>query len=312
MKSSKNENEGLIKLIEFKEYMFKQIVPLADLKDFEGKPLEKLFPFWRRNNLLPFVTKGKHIDIEISFIQMIWLRILDTLRKLSYPINNIQKVADYLFKDAYNDDLPKKNIEYNKMLLDNKKQNGTITDEEQGILKDINSFLGDERLLYVLKFDVNYLSNLIGNCISSSLDAGLLIYSNGRVVEHLGQNTFSHKEIDFDTTSPHIYLSIKYFLKEFIEDDELQQIIIPQILNDDEKYILTELRNNNIHELHIKKAGGDIRVDGSYGGLISGDKAKEIKKILGLRNYEEIVISTRDDKNLSFKKKVKNINVTNK
>ena len=308
-----NENNTLITLAEFKEFMFKQIVPLSDLKDYEGKPIEKLFPFWRRNNLLPFIHKGKHIDIEISFVQMIWLRILDTLRALSYPINDIEKVAEYFFKDAYFDELPKKNIEYNKQLLTEKKENTLLTEEEESLLLEIENFLQNENLLYVLKFDVNYLSNLINYCITSSLEAGILIYANGRVVEKIGQTTFSHKEIDFNMNAPHIYLSIKYFLEEFIDDEDLQKIIMPHLLNDDEKYILKELRNNNIHELNIRKKGGEIfRVGTASDGLVSGAKAKEIKKILGLKNYEEVEISTRDEKSLSFKKKTKNFKMHNK
>ena len=296
--------EELITLSEFREFMFKQIVPISDLKDFDGEPIEKQFPFWRRKKLLPFYTKGKHLDFEVSFIQMIWLRILDTLRSLSYPINDIEKVADYFFKDAYFNNLPQQNIEYNKALLEEKKGKGSLSDEEHLLLKNIDSFLADEQLLYVLKFDINYLSNLIGHCISTSLEAAILIYSKGRVVEQLGQTIFSHNEIDFDINEPHIKLSLKYYLQEFIDDEELQRIIMPQILNDDEKYILKELRNDNIKELIIKKNERDIvRVDISYDSVISGDKAKEIKRILGLRNYDEITLSTRDENNISIKKR---------
>lgn len=312
-KSTKNDADELITFSEFREFMFKQIVPISDLKDYEGAPIEKQFPFWRRKNLLPFFPKGKHLDFEVSFIQMIWLRILDTLRSLSYPIGDIEKVADYFFKDAYLDHLPKKNIAYNKDLLEEKKGKGSLSEEEHHLLKQIDSFLADERLLYVLKFDVNYLSNLIGHCIATSLEACILIYANGRVAEQLGETIFSHKGIDFDHTAPHIQLSIKYYLQEFIDDEQLQRIIMPQILNDDEKYILKELRNDNIKELSIKKTGGKIvRVDIGSDSVITGDKAKEIKRILGLRNYEEITLSTRDENNISFKKRIKKINHNNK
>ena len=312
-KKRKTDSDELITLSEFREFMFKPIVPISDLNDYEGKPIEKQFPFWRRKNILPFFTKGKHIDIEVSFIQMIWLRVLDTLRSLSYPIDDIEKVADYFFKDAYFDNLPQKNIEYNKALLEEKKGKGSLTDQEYQLLKKIDSFLADEHFLHALKFDINYLSNLVSHCISTSLEAVILIYSNGRVVEQLGQTVFSHKEIDFDLNEPHINLSLKYYLKEFIADEQLQRIIMPQILNDDEKYILKELRNENIKELSIKKNGGKIvRVDLASDSVISGDQAREIKKILGLRNYEEITLSTRDENNISFKKKTKKITHNNK
>jgi len=302
------ENEGLISLVEFREFMFKQIVPLKDLMDFEGKPIEKQFPFWRRKKLLPFFVKGKHLDFEISFIQMIWLRILDTLRSMSYSINDIEKVTDYFFKDAYFDELPEKNIRYNKTVLEEKVKKGTITYEEEQLLKNLNGFLEDERLLYALKFDINYLSNLIVHCISTSLEAGIMIYKGGRVVEYLGETTFSHKAIDFDLNAPHIKLPIKYFLKEFINNDELQNSILPNILNDDEKYIIGELRKDNISELNIKKSGGEIvRIDIATDKVISGDKAKQIKEIIGLRNYEEVIINTRNANTLSFKKRTKKI-----
>ena len=43
-------------------------------------------------------------------------------------------------------------------------------------------------------------------------------------------------------------------------------------------------------------------------GDINGEKAKEIRRILGLGNYEEIEMSTRDQKTLQFKKTKKNLN----
>ncbi len=83
---------------------------------------------------------------------------------------------------------------------------------------------------------------------------------------------------------------------------------MPYILNEDERYVLTALRNKNIQEITIKKSGEDIvRIDAANDGIISGGKAKEIKRILGLKNYEEIQISTRDEKTLCFKKKTKKI-----
>jgi len=308
MNTQQKELPGLISLTDFKEFMFKQIVPLSDIKDHSGQPIEKLFPFWRRKGLLPFFAKGQHLELEISFTQLSWLRILDTFRVLGYPINNTKKVCDYFFKEAYFDDLPKKNIEYNRNLLLIKKEEESITDDEIITLQQIENFLKDEILLYVLKFDVNYLSNLIQSCLISSEEAGILVYGDGRVVEHLGMETISHKLIDFDTKKPHIYISIKHLLLEFIDSKELEKIIMPYILNEDERYVLTALRNKNIQEITIKKSGEDIvRIDAANDGIISGEKAKEIKRILGLKNYEEIQISTRDEKTLCFKKKTKKI-----
>ena len=308
MKKQEETQNTTISLTEFRDFMFKQIVPLDDIMDHTGQPMENLFPFWRRKGLLPFIVKGAHCGLEISFTHLIWLRILDTCRVLGYPISNTKKVADYFFKDAYLNDLPKKNIAYNRSLLLPKKEQGTITDEELITLAQIESNLNNERLLNFLKFDVNYLSNLIQSCLLSSEEAGILLYGDGRVLEYVGNDQFSHQLIDFDTNAPHVAISIKHLLKEFIDSKELENIIMPNILNMDEKYILTTLRNKNIQELTIKKNGKDIvKIDASSDGIISGEKAKEIKRILGLKNYEEIQISTRDEKTLQFKKKSKKL-----
>ena len=42
-------------------------------------------------------------------------------------------------------------------------------------------------------------------------------------------------------------------------------------------------------------------------GMITGAKADEIRKILGLKNYQQITIDTRDETTIAFKKTYKNL-----
>jgi bifunctional DNA-binding transcriptional regulator/antitoxin component of YhaV-PrlF toxin-antitoxin module len=84
---------------------------------------------------------------------------------------------------------------------------------------------------------------------------------------------------------------------------------MPQILNDNEKDVLKEIRNRNINEIFITKKGTHItKIEASTGGVITGEQAKEVRRVLGLRNYEEIKICTRDEKTLIFKSTKKKIN----
>ncbi|HWJ27295.1 MAG TPA: hypothetical protein VNS32_12185, partial [Flavisolibacter sp.] len=230
--SNESKTEGLISLSEFHEFLFRTIVPIRDLVDYKGEPIEKILPFWRKSELTPFLPKGKWAGI--SFADLIWLRILDTLRQFSYPIEKTKKVCDYFFKDAYDHDLPKKNLEYTRDLLAKKKVAGTISEEEVVVLDEIEQDLNDKELLYVLKFKVNYLTNLIIDCLNSGEEKGILIFYDGRVGEHSGQHYYSHAKRIVDPTLPHIYLSITHFLKEFIEDEQLSELVIPQLLNEEE------------------------------------------------------------------------------
>lgn len=308
MKQQIDRADGLFKLTEFRDFMFDPVVLIGDLNDLNGKKASLSFPYWRKNNLLPFFPKGKWFE-KVSFSQLIWLRIIDTLRQFSFKVTETQKVCDYFFKDAYDVDLAKQNLKSNEKTLLDRKVAGTISEEELVSLKWIESIKKDKVLQYLLKYDINYLTNLIADCVSTKEEAGILIYMNGDVIEYLGSEYRNHRDITVELSEPHIHLSIKHFLKEFIEDDELQQLILPRILNDDEKIVLKELRNKKIREISIRRKGNDtFRIDSNEMETISGDKAKEIKKILGMRNYEEISLSTIDDKTLNFKKTKKNIN----
>ncbi len=67
--------------------------------------------------------------------------------------------------------------------------------------------------------------------------------------------------------------------------------------------------NKNIVEFLVKKKdSGELRIDTIKKGIVTGEQAKQIRKVLGLDNYEEIHLSTRDNKTLSFTRTKKNMN----
>ncbi|MEI8279895.1 MAG: hypothetical protein WCG87_09040 [Bacteroidota bacterium] len=295
-------------MTEFREFLFEPIVPLKDLFDNKREPLEKSFPYWRKNKLLPFIPKGSWA--KLSFAQLIWVRVLDTLRSFSYTVVNTQKVCDYFFKDAYDSGLPKKNLVDNKKALEKKALAGTITEEEQSMLSWIETILSDKALLYTLSFDINHLSNLINKCLSSSEDAGILIFLDGGVMEYIGSEYFNHRNESFDLTAPHIRLSLRYFLEEFIDKEELSALVLPQMLNDNEKRVIKAIKERNVQEISIKVHDGNItKIESTKGGTITGEQAAAIKKVLGLNNYEEIFLTTKDNATLGFKKIKKQVNM---
>jgi hypothetical protein len=295
-------------LTEFKEVLFDPVIDLADIFDYNGKPMLLILPYLRKHRLLPFFPKGKQ-QLKISLAQLIWLRIIDTLRQFSYKVTDMQKLCSYFFEDAYRDDLALQNIEYNIEQIAKAELAGTANSAEVNTMKKLKSFTKDRKLLDALKLDINYLSNLIIQCIESREDTGMLIFPGGRVLEYDSQGQSNHNDEPIDINEPHIRLSISYYLREFINDEELSNLLMPRLLNSDELKVLQALNNKNIVELNIKKReNGRIRIDTITMGVINGEKAKEIRRILGLGNYEEIEMSTRDQKTLQFKKTKKNLN----
>jgi hypothetical protein len=300
--------DNKVPLTEFRDILFEPVIDLAEILDYTGRPILITLPYLRKHELVPFFPKGKW-QLKISFMQLIWLRVIDTLRQFSYKVADMQKLCDYFFKDAYHNELPKANIEYNIERLEKMKLAGTISIEELTTLKKLEHALKDPVVLYGLKLDISYLSNLVLQCIDDREDTGILVFTNGRVMEYDSKGFGNHNLDKIDVSEPHIHLSIKYFLKEFINDDELSTLLMPRLLNDNEQKVLKELNNRNVAELVIKKSdSGELRIDSISKGVITGEQAKEIRRILGLDNYEQLQLSTRDKKTLSFVRTKKKTN----
>ena len=173
---------------------------------------------------------------------------------------------------------------------------------------EIDRILNDPLLLYSLKIEINYLTNLVSWCIENGEEAGLLVFAKGKVAERRGEDITTHSKDTINYHAPHIYLSVRFFLEEFLNNDELESIITPFLLDENEKKVLKELRNKNITNLKITlKNGAPIRIDTEESKTVTGEKARDIRKALGLRNYEEVSISTRDEITLQFKKTRKKI-----
>ena len=297
-----NLDTSLISISEFREFMFERIVPIDDILDSKGKGIEQMLPYWRKHEVIPFVPKG--LKFEISFAQLFWLRILDQLRLFSYTVKNTQKICDYFFKDAYEHDLPKKNLDYNKGIFLKKKKENVISEMEEASLNWIEEKLIDDKFLNILKYDINYLTNLITISLEQKEQAGILIFLDGEVLEHIGDIYFNHNNKQLDKRKPHIYFSISYLLEEFINQEELKILILPQILSDEEKMVLKEIRTSNVKELVIKKdsAGELTTLYKITERIITGEEVNKIKNIFGLGNYEEVTLTTRNEKTITFKK----------
>jgi hypothetical protein len=306
MKNISIPDDQLISFSEFSEFMFQAVVPIEDIKDFKENPILQVFPYWRRHGLLPFIPKGRW-NINISFAQLIWLRILDTFREFSVSLSSSKKVCDYFFKNAYDDDLPKLNLMRNKEIIEKRISCGAAFENDENLLAEINWMLKDDVLLYGLKFEINYLTKLITECIATQSNAGFIVFTNGQVFEYIEDNYFSNRgDAKPDLTQPHIKLSLKHYLKEFIQKEELQKLFVPSILNNDEKEVLKALRQKNTSIMIKKKQGEIVKMESSTDGIFSDNDAVKIRELLGIGNYEQITISTRDEKTLTFNKVKKN------
>lgn len=283
----------------FQALLYRPVIPIDGLMDYEGHPLKTILSYWRRKQLVPFVGEGR--GLKVSFAQLIWLRMLDSLRQLGYSVNNMSLLCAYLFERAYKDDLPKKNLQGSRVELNKMQVAGTLDDEQKKKLRDIEEILADEHLLVGLKYSINYLTQLINDSLNEGQEGGLYLFGDGTVAERLGSTVTSAGKGPVDTSRPHIYLSIIYYLKDFIDDADLSGLFMDRVLTEKEKLVLSEMRNKNIASLTIeRRPEGALEITSRKTGLITAEQAREIKHILALNNYESITLHTRDKHSLSF------------
>lgn len=292
-----------ISLQEFNDIMYEHVVPLNDLLDYKDEPLRKTIPTWRKLGLLPFLPEGAWA--RISFAQLFWLRVLDTLRQFGYPMKWMHNAAEYFFKDAYDNDLPEQNIRYHVETLKKIKEPDA---KERELLDKLEYALSDKYLLYGLKWSINYLTDLITSVLLKGNDCGILFFVDGEIVEKRGERYHTHRKyaIDPETracTEPHVYISLVNYLRDLIGDEPLSHLLIPQILSDEENKVIKAIRDHNVKELKITLANGKpAGITATSHHTVTKEHAKMIKEILGMKNYKQFTLKTVDNKSIFIKK----------
>ena len=208
----------------------------------------------------------------------------------SDSINATERIKDEIYKEY-----DKISIDLNNALHDNK-------ESENMLLED-----GD-----VLTIEQN--SNLVK--VSGEVYYPTIVpYKENASLKYYIEKSGSYTELARKKGTLVIYpdgkaKKVKSFLlfKSYPEVTSRSEIFVPQILNTNERKVLKEMKNRNVKEILIAmKEGKPMRIQSTKEGLISGKQADKVRKILGLKNYQQITIDTRDEITFTFKKTDKKI-----
>ena len=89
-----------------------------------------------------------------------------------------------------------------------------------------------------------------------------------------------------------------------MEDEVFQQL---HLITDREKEVLDIVRSNEFKEITITPGNKQPKIKVINNGTIKGEKVKEIRKLLGSKEYQSVDIKFRNEKDLYFEK-VRTIN----
>jgi hypothetical protein len=266
----------------------------------DSKIDSKIFHSWKIADLLPTVPKGGWA--ELSFIDLLWLDTLETMRKFGCSRNLMKAVCKKLFYDAYEVNLGKLTLEENHAFLTNLAAVRALTFIEKEYLNSTIQVLNDPIYMSVLDRGINYFYHLVTNCFIENNEVGLVIYLDGSFSTYESKNSVNDGSVKVDLSVPHILIPISSFIRKFIDDDKKEEFLNQSgVLNEQEFEVLKLIRKKNIKSLKVTFNNNVVKkIEIEESGLIHESDVESLKQILCLKQYDSIELHSRDARTMSF------------
>jgi hypothetical protein len=297
-------------------YSEKKVKQLLPQKSSDLIPIEQI-RFWRRHELLPFFEDGKHAQVSMG--QFLWLRLLQTLKNFGCSINYMQNASSYFIKRAYEDDLVLKNLLAEKERLVNviEKNNKSTDQHHNSLLEFVRSLLSDPILLHSIKMEINYFTTLIVYSLDTHKPIDIImdqvgqfaVSIDGRIYDPLIDQFEANETIKID--EPLIRIPIQNLLLEFFDDAKIDDNALSIIvLNEEEQDVIRAIRDKSVNRINVTIQKGKVKrfdIEKTTKKTVNDPAIREIKKILGLKNYQEIKCIAPNDKEVVIIKNIKKV-----
>lgn len=262
----------------------------------------KIFHSWKLIDLLPTVPKGGWA--QLSFIDLLWLETLETMRNFGCSKNLMKAVCKSLFYDAYEVNLGKITLEENFSFLTGLASKRTLTFEEEEFYNHLKQILNDSIYMSVVDRNINYFYQLVNRCIIENIEVGLIIYLDGSFSTYVLSSNIVKDNIKADLTVPHILIPISSFIKKIIADDAKETFLNQSgVLNEQEFEVIRLIRKRNVKSITVTLDKSIIqKIETTEKGLVQESDIQLLKQILALKKYDSIELNSRDSRTMSFTK----------
>ena len=274
-----------------------------------GVPARVYF-YWKKSGLIESfgADESKKGWIKINLIEYLWIKVIVILRDYGVPFEKIKETKEIMFSNYFNIILNDKD-EYIRRLREN-----NINEEKINEIILVMDLIKDEIVNSPEEFDIY--KTLIGNLVIELLlknDRGYITLSKGEDEYDVGYFTIKsisdledYVQSFFD--KPCLFIPLRSIIEEFLDDAKTEKIASSiNLLDLKEMKVIEAIRKRDFKEIIIKLDGNKktIVIEIEKDGNILDQKAKEVKRILGLNEYSEVTIKFRNDKNLYFKNKTR-------
>jgi len=270
----------------------------------------RLYFYWKKSGLIDSSVTNENEKgwVKINLIEYLWIKVIVIMRDFGVPFEKIKETKELMFTNII-DLLAKQKDEYITFLRENSK----VSEKE---IKAV------EKALNLAKKEINNLPDefsiyhtLLGNLVLDLLlknDKGYITLAkseNGYEVSYFSIKSMAAFETFvqplFDV--PCLFIPIRSLIQEFLDDFKTEKVAETiNLLNLKEMKVIEAMRKKDFREIIIKLDNKkSLTIDVEKDGDILDQRAKEVKRMLGLNEYSEVTIKYRNDKNLYFKNKTR-------
>lgn len=280
----------------------------------------RVFFYWKEKELINYkaTKKGdKRERVKLNYFEAFWLMIIKELRVFGIPDKHIKGIRFVLFKTAAQ--LYKEGLISKEELM---RQLGSLSVNGEE-LSDLNQTFDDylEGIEKIPESDLPFLT-ILGSILS------MLILLNDSPVLVLMPNTDPEKMekiplildvvSEYETSTENraselmnskiskLTIPLRpIFEKLFMSGIKNEQFLHYRLITDKENQILNLIQKGDFKEILIKKTDEEPVVLVKGKGEIIGEKVKEIRRILGVKDYDNITLKFRNEKHIYYENESK-------
>ena len=267
--------------------------------------------YWKKSGLVGALKDEAEEKgwIKINLIEYVWIKLIVTMREFGVPFEKIKEAKELLFSD-WIDEMIEERDDYITFLKNQSNVSDSKIKELDKLLKAAKKELEsspEEFKIYHTILATIMIELLIkkdkGYVVISKEESGFEIgYFSLKSIDDFKEHILPYFEV------PCLHIPIRNLIIEFLDDFKNEKHLDSiSLLNLKEKKVVDAIREKDFKEIIIKQDGKkeSIVIEIEKDGNILDEKAKEVKRILGLNEYSEVTIKFRNDKNLYFKNKTR-------
>lgn len=275
--------DNLSRIVSKNEFETKKAFEAKDFSKGNDRNFQRNLSKWEAQGILFESTFDKNKKRKYSFVEVIWIKIVQELKSIGYPKNLLTEAQEALsMRQSYLQMLMQV-MEISARML-NQTSQPTVEKQEK------------ETQNFDLKDETSVLGWAIAICIDNKTPVKIVFDSAGNAIVIDFSDPNSAELLRELTDSTFVLISLDSILKDLILDDNFN-FMLPKLhyLTEEEFEIIKELRSGEVEQLTVKFQGKEeLLIERLV--AINGDPAKRIAEILSNGDYEDILIKKRNKK----------------